>query len=347
MRYSLVPENPDEKQMVDSSPAIRTLLDPFLPVLQARSLMAAVRLGVFEAIGDKEVTVDELAMTLSLNSETLRLLLKVLICAGYITMSNDKYNLTAVAKSTLLPGSPNRLSAWVKYNYIHWTAIAELENVLRTGRGIDLDRHFKTEDDWIIHQEAMLETARPIAGWVGSQIPVPDKGEKLLDIGGSHGLYGAMICRHNPPLQSEVIDLPQTVKIAGELSRREGIDDVVTHRSGDIRHDEIGRQEYDVVFIGNLVHHFNSDQNLALLHKVHTALRPRGTIAIWDIKYPDSDSHPDLIGDCFGLFFRITSAAQCYAQDEIIDWMKTTGFSDIIVYRAPTSTHSLITGRQI
>ena len=50
-----------EEKALESSPAARPLFDPFLPPLQARSIMAGVRLGVFEAIGHEARTADELA----------------------------------------------------------------------------------------------------------------------------------------------------------------------------------------------------------------------------------------------------------------------------------------------
>ncbi len=61
MKYKLVADNRMEERALKSSPAARPLFDPFLPPLQARSIMAGVRLGVFEAIGHEVRTADELA----------------------------------------------------------------------------------------------------------------------------------------------------------------------------------------------------------------------------------------------------------------------------------------------
>ncbi len=234
MRYQLAAENPEEEHALNSFPAARVLFDPFVPVLQARALMAAADLGVFEALERKEHRASELAEELSLDAGALILLLRILVCAGYVSRDDQVYSLTDLSRATLLPRSPVRLASWVRFNYKHWEAIGRMEDVLRTGKGIDPKRFLTSRKDWAIQQEAMLETARPAALMVAAQIPIREGAEKMLDLGGSHGLYGAEICRLHPPMRSVVIELPEAIDPARDLAHREGISDLVSHRSGNV-----------------------------------------------------------------------------------------------------------------
>jgi predicted O-methyltransferase YrrM len=345
MRYRMVGDNPTEEKALKSSPAARPLFDPFLPVLQARSIMAGVRTGVFQALGKRARTAGELATELSLDADCLELLLRVLVCAGYVNQPGEQYRLTELARNTLLPGSPMQLTGWVEHNYAHWRIIDKLEEVLKTGKGIGIDRSLSTPEDWAVQQRAMLETARPAAPLVASLVPVKEGARKMLDVGGSHGLYGAMICRKHPPMRSEVLESPQAVEHAKKLAREEKIDDVVSHRAGDALKDDLGRG-YDAVFMGNINHHFTPDQNQKLLHRIREALVPSGTVAIWEFKRPDPAAEHDLAGDGLALFFRISSGTRCYTVADYTGWIESAGFTDITVHPTPFApAQILVTGR--
>jgi hypothetical protein len=84
MRYGLVPENQTEQQLLEKHLTTRPLFDPLLPALQARAIMTAVGLRIFDAIGRGSRRVEDLAAELSLNVDALRLLLRVLTNAGYL-----------------------------------------------------------------------------------------------------------------------------------------------------------------------------------------------------------------------------------------------------------------------
>jgi SAM-dependent methyltransferase len=345
MRYELVADNPAEVEALASSPTARTLFDPFLPVIQARALMAAVKLKIFAAIGGETRSASELATSLALDSGTLNLLLRVLACAGYLSTVGEKYRLTELARTSVLSASQHSLSAWIQHNYVHWLAIERLEEVLRTGQGVNAHASLEGEEQWEVYQQAMLETARPVAAWVADQIPVPAGAARLLDIGGSHGLYGAAICRAHPPLRSEVLELPPAVAPARRLAKNASIDDVVTHRAGDVRLVDLGQDSADVVFIGNLVHHLSAADNRSLFTRISQALRPGGTVAIWDFAMPALDAQPDLVADGLALLFRLGSSSRCYRVEELGTWLTAAGFVEIQAQPTPAPAHLLLTAR--
>jgi len=347
MRYEFVADNDAEAEVLESHPMIKPLFDPLLPVIQARSLMAAVDFGIFDAIGRESRSVEGIADALELDAGTLEMILRVLVCAGYVACNERLYELTETTSTTLLSGSPAPLTSWVKYNYTHWELIGQMEEVLQKGKGCDRHRLLKSRESWAAYQNAMLETARPAAQWIAGHIPVADGATKLLDIGGSHGLYGAMICRAHPPIQSEVLELPEALEHARKLAHDEGIDDIVSHRVGDALTEDFGLQTLDVAFLGNITHQFSAEQNLDLFRKIRSALRRDGTLAIWDFKKPDPKSRPDLVSDGLALLFRIGSATRCYPSEEYIEWMKSAGFGDIRIHPAPAPAQILITGRAL
>jgi ubiquinone/menaquinone biosynthesis C-methylase UbiE len=190
---------------------------------------------------------------------------------------------------------------------------------------------------------AAITGSRPL---VATMVPVRRDATRLLDIAGSHGLFGALIARAHPPMRSQVLDLPQAVEQARKLASAEGLDDVVTFRVGDALVDDLGA-DCDVVFLGNILHHFTPQQIGDLLARVRRAMSAGGTVAIWEVSQPAADdAQPDLIGDAFALFFRLTSTARCYTVGEFTGWLTAAGFTDVQVQPLPVlRSLTLVTGR--
>jgi predicted O-methyltransferase YrrM len=334
-----------EQQALESGKFPLPVLDTLLPLVQTRAIMAAGRLGIFDGIGHESRTAGQLAHALSLDAECLELVLRVLQCAGYVTLERNQYRLTELARNTLLPDSPSKLSAYVEWSYFQWGWIEQLEDVVKTGEGADAHQTLGPSPNWAIYQRAMLEIAQMMAPAVASLVPIKAGAQKMLDIGGSHGLYGAMICRQQPPMRSEVLDLPEAVEHARKLAQEIGIDDVVTHRGGNALVDDLGG-DYDLVFVADTAHHFTLDQNRDLFRRAESALTPSGTVAIWDYERPNPEAEPELAGDALALFFRITSTAQCYTSADYADWLESAGFVDVKPHPAPfAASHTLVTGR--
>lgn len=346
MRYGPIPVDPGEEQFLGSPIAPLAFFDSCLPMVQASALIAAARHGVFEALRDGPGDVDDLAKGLNLDSGTLLLVLRVLSANGYVSQAGSgSYQLSDVARAQLLEGSPERLTAWLRLMEQIWDMFTHTGEVLRTGQGIDYHGQFHDAQQWADYQGSMLELARRFAPIVASMVPVKPGAAQLLDIGGSHGLYGALIARFHPPLRSQVLDLPPAVEQARPLATAEGIDDVVSHRVGNALTDDLG-EGWDVVFLGNILHHFTPVQIAELAARVRAATTPGATVAICEVVQPSPDQPAELLGDAFALFFRLSSSARCYTTAEYAGWLSDAGFVDVQVQPMPlTGAIAVISGR--
>jgi ubiquinone/menaquinone biosynthesis C-methylase UbiE len=345
MRYGAIAETPLEEQLLSAPQSPRAVFDTFLPLVQARAIMAAVRLGVFQSLRDSRRSRDELGRSLALDTEALELVLRVLVGSGYLTQEGDAYALSELARLTLLDDGPARVVAYVGLDELAWDWLGHTSDVVRDGHGIDMHSQLADSSSWATYQRAMLEIARQLAPLVAQTVPVKQGAQKLLDIAGSHGLFGALICREHPPMRSVVLDLPEAVEQSRQLATEEGLDDVVTHRAGDALVDDLGDGQ-DVVFLGNILHHFTPGQIEGLLERIRRALSPSGTVAIWEIRRPEPSDPPDIMGDGFALFFRVTSTARCYRTSEYLSWLTAAGFDDVQAHPLPVAPFQLLaTGR--
>jgi hypothetical protein len=346
MRYGPIPVNPGEEQFLASSLAPLAFFDSCLPLVQASALMAAARHGVFEALRDGPGKVDELARQLNLDSATLLLVLRVLSANGYVTQAGaGSYQLSDLARAQLLEDSPERLTAWLRLMEQISEIFSHAGEVLRTGQGIDYHGQLHDAQQWADYQGSMLELARRFAPIVAAMVPVKPGATRLLDIGGSHGLYGGLIARTHPPLRSQVLDLPPAVEQARLLAAAEGLDDVVSHQAGNALTDDLG-EGWDVVFMGNVLHHFTPGQIADLLARIRPATTPGATVAICEVVQPNPDEPAELLGDAFALCFRMSSSARCYTTTEYASWLADAGFVDVQVQAMPlTGAIAVISGR--
>ncbi|MGD9891434.1 MAG: methyltransferase [Dehalococcoidia bacterium] len=343
MRYGIIPQTPEEEQVFGPGSPLVPAIDLTMPMLQTRSIMAAVRLGLFEALRDRPRTASEIATDLNLDAISVELVLRVLCSTGYVTTTGPRYDLTPRARSSLIRGAVVPFVGLAEFNYSQWDMTSQLEQVVRTGDGIDFHGTEKDPAAWAAYQRAMLEFAGFEAPLVAPLVPVKDGARRMLEIGGAHGLIGAEVCRLHPELTSVVLDLPPAVEHARGLAREAGIDNVVTHRAGNALTDDLGT-DYDAILCTNVLHHFSATQNTDLIQRARQALTPGGTIAIVEGEQPAPDDPPDLFIDGFTLLFRIMSTSRCWTAEEYTGWLNAAGCTDIRVER-PAPGYIVISGR--
>jgi 2-polyprenyl-3-methyl-5-hydroxy-6-metoxy-1,4-benzoquinol methylase len=331
MQYGAIPTSLIERIALASGKVPIPVLDTLFAMLKARSVMAGVRLGVFEGLAKRAGTAADLAAALGVDTEGLELLLRTLVYCGYVELDGEQFALSALGRRSMITGAPRDLTGYVQWNYTQWEFAEHLENLVRTGQGVDFHHTLTDAAAWGHYQKAMLEIARFHAPVVGRHVRVRKGATRLLDLAGSHGLLGAAICRRHPPLRSTVVDLPAAIEHARALAIGEGLQDLVEHRAGDLTRDDLGTG-WDVVLLSNILHHFQPPQIAGILRRVHTALKGGGTAAIWEFERPRRTAAPGQ-GDGVALFFRLTSTAGAYSGDEYMQWLKEAGFTRVTCVR--------------
>lgn len=340
MQYGAIPTSLAERVALAAGLVPVPVLDTLFGMMKARAIMAAVDLGVFEALANGPQPPAALAAALHLDAECLELLLRALAFGGYLVQDDARYGLSPLAQKTMLRDAPRSLTGFVHWNYTQWQFAEQLETMLRTGRGVDFHRTLTDPVAWGHYQRAMLETARYDAPIVARHVPVRRGATTLVDLGGSHGLFGATLCRKHPPLRATVVDLPAAIPHAEQLARADGYTDVVDFRAGDLLEGGWGG-EWDVALLSNVLHHFQPAQVAQVLSSVHRALVTNGTIAIWELERPDRAARPDA-GDGVALFFRLTSTAGAYSGATYADWLREAGFTAIKVVRPRLSPGNVL-----
>jgi SAM-dependent methyltransferase len=334
MNFGIIPETLRERLALRLGLVPLPIVDMLFGSMKARMIMVGVSLGVFEALRNEPHNAVDVADSLSVDSNALECLLRALTHVGYLVHRDDAYALSRLARRTLLRGAPMDITGYVPWHDTQGRFLEHLETLIRTGTGIDFHGTLGDQRSWRDYQRAMLAIARLDAPTIARLVPIRPGATRLLDLAGSHGVLGAAICRRHPPMRSTVVDLPAAVEEARALALETGNADVVDHPAGDLRTDSL--EECDAVLLANILHHFVPAEITVLIARVRNALRPGGTVAIWDLDSPrrgGTVSH----GDVMSLFFRLTSSAGTYHGTDYANWLRDQRFSRVKLVRPSRS----------
>ena len=324
MRVGLIAENPLEWLALRSGRVPTPFIDTMHPFILARAVMAATTLGVFEALAAGPCPAEEVAARCGTHPGATGTLLETLVGIGYLRLAGGRYALAPVARRWLLQRSPRSLRAWALFEFQSWDWLGHLEGFVASGRPLDIHAAMSATE-WADYQRAM----RALAAFTGPELarrtPVPRGARAMLDIGGAHGHYAAVLCRRHPGLRATVLDLPEAVEQAAPLLAAEGLGDRLAHRAGDVRTADLGTATYDLVLIAALVHHFDEATNRALVRRVGQALRPGGHLVIFESARPASPGKGGQLAALFHLYFALTSASGLWSYRAMADWQRAAG----------------------
>ena len=336
MQLSISPDNPLEWLALRADIVPWPLLHAQIMPVMSKAVLEAADKGVFEAVANGADTAEAVAQTCGLHPKATGELMGLLTAMTYFRFSDGRFFLTKSARKWVLKDNPESVYGMMLFNNrVMWAWLDHLGEYLQTGRGIQYHDNLSTEQ-WHYYQNAMLAATGTEAKEFGRLAPVPKTATTMLDIGGSHGQHSVALCRRIPTLQSTILDLPEAIEQAAPLLARLGLGERVRHRAGNALTDDFGENQYDIVLMSSLAHHFNDEQNRAVAQKVARALRPGGVYIVNEFIRPETGAKPELVGGSTDLFYGMTSTAGNYSVAEIQAWQQAAGLKPHKVTRYRT-----------
>ncbi|AGC48485.1 putative O-methyltransferase [Myxococcus stipitatus DSM 14675] len=325
MRLGLKADNLLERVADWFNLAPQPLAHAFFGMMASRTLMAGVRLGVYQALADGAATSEALATRLKLSAEGTRSLMEALVACEAVERQRDgRYRLASRSKRWLDPRSPQYVGAFLEFNYAQWDWWTGLEGVVRSGEAVDIHDFAPEDPRWRDYIHAMHQLARLAAPEVAAAIPLPRGARNLLDLGGAHGWYAAELCQRHRGLRATVLDLEGSARVGRDIIASAGLSHLVTHQSGDILTADLGGI-HDGVLLFQVMHHLTPAQNVALLRRIRGALAPKGTLAVLEYLREDVQA-PTSSAPLIGLHYFVTSGAAAYTPAEVEGFLDDAGY---------------------
>lgn len=308
------------------------ILDAFASVLLGRALMVCNSFGVFDALHGSARSVSELAAMTGMSARGADILLRVVEAGGYVVKKGDRFRNTKLAEYWLTKASPRYLGNLVLYFERLFSRWEYLGRTVEQGEPEKPYFEYFDENDWETYTYGMMDLARLLMPEVMRVVQIPESARRLLDIGGSHGLYAVEFCRSHPVLKADVIDLEKVVEVGRRITKDLGMSSRVIHHAGDFMTDSLGNR-YDVVLAFNIIHGLKPQENVLLMKKASAALNQGGKIAIMDqLRDGKKDgSLSRLISAVVGLNLFNEIGGNSYTASEVQEWSREAGFVECTV----------------
>ena len=300
-------------------------------------LFTASDLGIFTTLDKKgEADAATLAAALGLDPRGTRLLLDACVALDLLGKDGNSYFNTPESATFLVEGSPANLGGAIRYNRDVYSAWGELEKLVQTGAPVEKPETHLGDDSERTRAFVLSMHYRAL-GIGQAVVPLLDLGDckKLLDIGGGPGTYSRLIAKRFPDIHCTVVDLPEVVKIAAELTEAEGMADRVATIPGDYRTTAFPGGCDVVIFFG-VLHQESPDSILSLFQKAHAALNDGGKIYVMDMMTDPTHTKPS-----FSALFAVNMALTTengwvFSDSELQQWLSQAGFTDFKVQPLPT-----------
>lgn len=316
-----------ERQLIKWGMIPGLLLDGAIPTFLVSAILGAGEIRLFKTLQQEPASIEQLAQKTECDERALQNLLNVLVPLGYISKDDNTYLLTKYAKKSIPIDLFSDMVPFIKEQNL--LNLQRIERALKEApeEGVIGWDSVKEGEIGRSYQVTMRWLASSTVEEVTKKIKLPKGSKKMLDIGGSHGLYCVHMCRKYPELKATVLDWPVGIENAKKtLEQETDVADRIDTLEADFFEDEFP-EGYDYAFFGNIIHGNRPEQNQDLFNRLGKKLTDKGTIGILDQFDNVSGSQftratASLIGWNLFLF----SNGRAYEVDDVKSWLKDAGF---------------------
>ncbi|KPK27578.1 MAG: SAM-dependent methyltransferase [Desulfobacterales bacterium SG8_35_2] len=292
---------------------------------RSSTVHAAVRLEIFTALGDKELTVEEVGAEIGAKERGLAMLLNALTAMGLLAHDDRCYKNTGFSRSCLVKGEPGYIGYIILHHFHLVDAWAKLHEAVVLGQPVEKRSHGEDLERESF-QMGMFNLAMVIAPTIAASVDLEGR-RHLLDLGGGPGTHAIHFCLENPQLRATIYDRKTTEPFAKKTTARFGVADRVNFMAGNFNEDPIPGP-YDVAWLSQILHSNSPEECLALIKKTVQALEPGGLILIHDFFLNDSKDGP-LFPALFSMNMLLNNHGRSYSEKEVSHMMQQAGASNI------------------
>jgi len=311
------------------------VLEIFLGFWISRTVMAAVEMGVFEALEGKALDLAEAGAALGgLAERPARALLDTCVAVKLLDRADGRYTNSGLASRFLHAGSEYSLRNYVLDERWCWGAWGRLEVALRADAQQvppDEEGYHAFPADFFYdflhgHSLAMGERLAEAVDLSGVQ--------RIMDVGGGSGAVSIALCRRFPGLEAVVVDQEPVAARAAEHVDRARLSERVSTHAANLFVDPLPAG-CDAAVIANLLHDFSPGRSAEILARVAGALPAGGRLVVMEIVPDDERTGPPLAVAFATAMVVNTAGGDAHTAARYRQWLAEAGFTDVRQYRLP------------
>ncbi len=260
---------------------------------------AIARLGVADALAAGPIDLQNLAARVGADARSLERLLRALEDAGLFTKLDDgRIGLTVLGEllRSDVPASARR-GAIASTEEWRWRAYGHLTHSVRTGEpgfplahGCGLWEYLARDPDAAaMFNESMSRVAAANAAAIARTYDFRHV-NRLVDVGGGHGVLTCAVLEANPHLHGVVFDLPGVIDGARTRLREAGLTDRCELIAGDFF--EAVPAEGDAYMLSWILHDWDDQAAARVLANCRAAMRDGGRLLVIEMVIPSAEETP-------------------------------------------------------
>jgi SAM-dependent methyltransferase len=307
------------------------------------TLHAAVKLDVFTAIGNEQLTSGNIAQKLKGDKRSVTMLLNALTAMNLLAKTGGKFSNMPAGKSLLSKDSAEYIGHIITHHHHLVDSWSKLDQAIMTGTPVRTRLSHSNEEWRESFLMGMFNLAMNLAPRLVTEIDLSGRSH-LLDLGGGPGTYAIHFCLNNPKLKATVYDLATTRPFAEKTIGQFGLTDRIDFMAGDYLKEDI-EGVYDAAWLSHILHGEGPEDCQRIIQKTVSALVPGGMIIVHDFILDNTMDGP-VFPALFSLNMLLgTPDGQSYSEKQIMEMLAKAGVKEIqrIPFQGPNDS-GIITG---
>ncbi len=262
----------------------------------SRAMGVAAELGIADALKDGPKTADALAAETGVHARSLYRVLRACASVGVFAEDEEKrFHLTPLAEP-LRSDVPGSLRSFVTMMTTDWQyeVWAHLPYSVRTGlpafdkvHGMSSFEYFwSNEKAGREFNDAMTSNSAFTSAAVVEAYDFADT-QKLVDVGGGHGLLLASILQQYPHMHGVLLEMPAIVDAARPLLESYGVAERCERVAGNFF--EGVPAGGDTYIMKHIIHDWNDEQCVAILQHCRNGMTANGKVLVVEMVLPEGN----------------------------------------------------------
>jgi hypothetical protein len=283
--------------MSNELPPTARMLQIITGLWASQAVGTAARLGVSDQLADRPRKSSEVAKVVGADPQALFRLMRMLASIGVFTMDEQGcFGLTPLG-DTLRSGVPGSVKNFAVAETApgHWQPWGKLYEAIKTGKpmckpalGTELwDWYSKNPEEGEYFNGAMGDLSAAVSDEVIRTYDFA-KFQKVVDVGGAHGILLAAILKANPKMRGILFDLPRVTATARESLNTRGIAQRCEVVTGDFF--ESVPLGADIHVLKQIIHDWSDMECTTILRNCHQALKAKGKLLLIEMVIPPDNS---------------------------------------------------------
>jgi protein-L-isoaspartate O-methyltransferase len=295
--------------------------------------------------------IDGLSSSLKIKKRPLDVMLTLFKSYSFIEEKDNRFYLTDVADNYLSSTSSFDLSSYVG-SLKDRPACVEMKKVLLTGKPAGWAA-IKKREDWATSMDN-IGFARSYSEGVSGRgaylarglIEAVDLGkyDKILDIGGSTGIYTAVLLEKYPNIRATVYEKPPVDKMAEYSIKKLGLKDRMDVITGNMFKEDFP-EGYDVHLLSHVLHDWDFAGVKYILENSYKGLNSGGMVIIHGVHINENKTGPVSAAE-YSVLLMFLTEGKCYSTLEMKQMLEDVGFKNVR-YRPTVLNRSIITGIKV